>query len=50
MSRSDIEQNLDGFFSAEYLHWSFDEDELQNAPSHVRETYVDIRSRAGPWE
>ncbi len=47
MSSVDIQQNLDGFFSAEHVHWKFGDDELQDAPAHVRETHLEIRSRAG---
>jgi hypothetical protein len=49
MSSGDIEQKLDGFFDAEHVHWNFGDDVLQDAPAHVRETYFDIRSQAGPW-
>lgn len=44
LKEEEPERRLDGFFSMEYVHWSFDEASLRDLPAYVSDLYLEIRS------
>jgi hypothetical protein len=50
MDEAEIQKCMDRCLNPGHLNWTYDEASLEQLPSHVRELYLDIRSRTGPWE
>ncbi len=48
LSQAEVQKRLDGFWGAEYVHWLGKADDLRSMPEHTRESYLQIRSLAGP--